>query len=330
MHIFIDESGNFARPKTGHSVSVMGALVVPEARSDLLFRKYERLRGNLPKEKGEVKGRLLAESQMAKVLELLRKNSCIFEAVAIDMGLETDEGIQRHREGQAEALTMHLTDEHHPNLVAGVWGLRARVESMSVPLYTQSTVTIFLLGNILQRVPNYWVQRISREILNFHWVVDGKELNRVTDAEDWWSTTMLGLLQSRSARDPMVWPDWVEKGEFGAKFMRPMPDYLRGVLTDKEMVVDLTLLMKESFRFSSAPEPGLELADIVTNCARRALMGNLQRIGWAGLPKLMIHRSQQYVDLVHLTNFESRARQPYDQTLTSFRSGGRSMFTPSA
>ena len=232
MHIFIDESGNFALPKAGHSVSVMGALVVPEARFDLLCGKYERLRDSLPKEKGEVKGRLLTEVQTAKVLDLLHKNSCIFEAVAIDMGLETDEGLEGHRTGQAGALTRHLTDEHHPNVVAGVWNLRARVEAMSAPLYTQSIVTIFLLGNVLQRLPAYWLQRIPREVLNYHWVIDGKDLNRVTDAEDWWSTTMLGLLQSRSARDPMMWPDWVEKSDFDTKFVKPMPDYLRGVLTD--------------------------------------------------------------------------------------------------
>lgn len=225
-------------------------------------------------------------------------------------------------------MTRHLTEEHHPELVASVWDLRARVEAMSSPLYTQSTVTIFLLGNILQRLPAYWVQRIPNEVLTFHWIVDGKDLNRITDAEDWWSTTMLGLLQTRSARDPMVWPDWVDKTALDAKFMRPMSEYLRTVLTDAKSGFDLRLLLKESFRFSSDPEPGLELADIVTNCARRALMGNLRSDGWIGLPRLMIHQSEQYLPLVSLSRREKRPRQPYDATLTRFRSGGRSMLTP--
>lgn len=99
MKIFIDESGNFTIPSAGSSISVMGALVVPEARIDRLFRKYSRLRGSLPKDKGEVKGRLLSEAQTAKVLDLLRRNNCIFEAVAIDMGLETAAGISLHRKG---------------------------------------------------------------------------------------------------------------------------------------------------------------------------------------------------------------------------------------
>jgi hypothetical protein len=93
---------------------VVGALIVPEWQTDWLFKKYRQLRPTLPQQNGEVKGRLLNEAQVAKVLELLRKNSCIFEGVAIDMGLETQDGLEAHRAGQAEALTRHLTDKHHP------------------------------------------------------------------------------------------------------------------------------------------------------------------------------------------------------------------------
>ena len=117
MHIFIDESGNFALSPAGHSLSVVGALIIPEHKIDKLFAKYARIRSGLRKHHGEVKGKLLTEPEVARVVELVRKNNCIFEAVAIDMGLESVEGLKRHRLGQAEALTRHLTDQHQPTLV---------------------------------------------------------------------------------------------------------------------------------------------------------------------------------------------------------------------
>jgi hypothetical protein len=65
MHIFIDESGPFGGIGQFPSVSLIGALIVPDARLASLERQYKRLRPNLPKdEKGEVKGRLLNEQQV--------------------------------------------------------------------------------------------------------------------------------------------------------------------------------------------------------------------------------------------------------------------------
>ena len=94
----------------------------------------------------------------------------------------------------------------------------------------------------------------------------------------------------------------------------------------------LRLLMKEAFRFSSDPEPGLELVDIVTNATRRALMGHLGSAGWLSLPRLMIHNSrEQYINLIALSELPAnRPQPPYSEVLAQgFRTGGRSMLTPS-
>ena len=327
MNIFIDESGSFATHKEAcNSVSVVGALVVPEWQSPKLLKKYAQLRPTLPQEKGEVKGRLLNEGQVARVLELLRRNSCIFEGVAIDMGAETEAGLSAHRTGQAEALTRHLTDKHHPEGVKAVWALRERLEAMPLPLYAQSCVTIQLIGNILRQVPVYWAQRVPREILNFHWVIDGKEVGRVTNAEQWWSTTMLGLLQSRSYRDPMIALEGVDYSDFDAKFKMKVPDWLKEHMPGVDQALNLQLLLRESFRFSSEPEPGLELVDIVTNATRRALAGNLQAEGWAGIARLMIHTREQYLNVVTLSRKPREIRRPYARLLVEgFRTGGRNM-----
>lgn len=328
MHIFIDESGTFTFPQEGtFSPCIVGALIIPDHKLDLLFRRYARTRTNLPKERGEVKGRLLSEKQVDDVVEWLLKNDCVFEAVVVEMALETAAGVQAHREEGAHRLTENLTEEHHPNLVRQVHGLRRRAEEMAVPLYVQSIVTMHLLGNILTEVPVYWAQRQMKEILNFHWVIDGKGAIETTNAEDWWSTTMLGFLQSRLAREPMIALEGVDYSKFEEKFRMEVPDYLRQtLLPDAEEGFDLKLLMQESFRFSANPEPGLELVDIMTNATRRALKGNLGREGWQRIPCLMISRRGGSLRMRSLTADVESAKVPYGQLVTGpFSKGGRHM-----
>ncbi|WP_095203368.1 hypothetical protein [Mesorhizobium carmichaelinearum] len=87
MHIFIDESGTFTGVGADlPAVSTLGALILTSHSMPKLFRRYKRLRVNLPKNgKGEVKGSKLNEVQVAMVVELLRKNGAIFCASMIDL-----------------------------------------------------------------------------------------------------------------------------------------------------------------------------------------------------------------------------------------------------
>ena len=78
-HIFIDESGPFGGIGQFPSVSLIGALTVPDTRLASLEKQYKRLRPNLPKDKkGEVKGHLLNEQQVDSVLSLLLADSALF------------------------------------------------------------------------------------------------------------------------------------------------------------------------------------------------------------------------------------------------------------
>jgi hypothetical protein len=204
---------------------------------------------------------------------------------------------------------------------------------MPLQLYVQSILTIQLLGNIIRYLPAYWAQRVPNEILAYHWVIDGKEVGKVTSAEDWWSTTMGGLLQSKSSRDPMIFLDWVDFSAFDAKFSRPMPEWLQEKMPSPpdQDGIDLGLMLKEFFRFSDAHEPGLELADIVTNATRRALSGNLRKEGWGGVPHLMIHKPEEYLNFVTLGNQGGPQERPYgDMLVREFRTGGRPLLTRSA
>jgi hypothetical protein len=73
VHVFIDESGSFAGFHAG-SISVVGALIIPDVLLDRIIKKYANLRSKLPQENGEVKGRRLNEKQVDKVVTLLMRN----------------------------------------------------------------------------------------------------------------------------------------------------------------------------------------------------------------------------------------------------------------
>jgi hypothetical protein len=98
VHIFIDESGTFTGVGAdAPAVSTLGALIMPSHRLPKLFKKYSRLRANLPTRQGEVKGRLLDERQVAAVIEILRINGALFCASMIDLADHTAEDIAQHR-----------------------------------------------------------------------------------------------------------------------------------------------------------------------------------------------------------------------------------------
>lgn len=329
MHIFIDESGTFVIPSNKDwSPCVVGALIVPDFKIDQLFNKYARLRQNLPKEKGEVKGKLLSEDQVCAVVGLLRRNSCIFEAQVIEMSVQTLPEIEEHQRAAGHGLTVNLTSAHNPELAKGVWHLRRELEAMSPQLYVQYTIMSELLANLIRDVPVFWAQRRMKELLNFHWVVDGKGAIDLTRWEDWWATVKSGILQSKLAREPMIMLEGLDYSEFEAKFRAPIPTYLRDTIMPDGEGFSLNLLMDESFRFSSGNDYGLELVDILTNACRRALKGNLGRAGWSEIPKLMINRKGQYLRLRSFSRSPSLNAVPYRTILTrDFATGGRPMIT---
>jgi len=297
----------------------------------LLFRKYAKLRLRLPKRSGEVKGSLLNEEQIASVVELLRKNGAILCASIIDMAAHSEQDIAKHRNRGVESLATNLTDGHTPELRAAVEDLQRRMARFSSPLYAQMMVTIDLLHRVLQEMVVYHCQRNPKELAAFHWVVDGKDPACVTDWEDWWSKTIVIWLQAISLKRPGAMLDSGDYRHFQRFILQEVPAYLRDHVPDTNRKlgagIDLQLLFKESFRFSTDAEPGLELVDIVTNALRRAMTGNLGENGWLPLRSIMIHRSDFYVRPVSLLFEDRKFARPYSKPLQAFRKGGRDMLT---
>ena len=333
MHIFIDEAGTFAGYSKFPSVSLVGALVIPDKKLPAIERKYQTLRLSLPKHNGEVKGRLLNEDQVAKVVDLLRMNEALFETTVVDLGIHTETDVRAHKAGQAQGFTNQLTPEHHENARQEMWRLRRQLEEMSLPLYVQSEALFDLIYRTIEHAGMYFSQRQPKELAHFHWVIDAKEVaKKKTHWEEWWSYVVMPALQTKSLYKPLV---HLSEGDYShfERFSVAPSEYLQKFATEPEKLmaksVNLNLLLTEHFRFSSACEYGLELVDIITNSTRRALVGNLKFEGWRHIPRTMVHRKQHYIQIVSLMSGQpSQRKYPYQEVLRHFEKGGRSMLAP--
>lgn len=335
LRIFIDESGTFGRAKTGPSISVVGALVLPDYRWIRIQRKYAALRANLPQQNGEVKGRLLSELHIADVVELLRSNDALFWAAAIDLSLHSDDDIKTHQMGQARGITNSITPRHHPSLQKEISELRSSLEALAPQLYVQSVLMFELIHRALCEATLYFCQRQPKELAGFHWEIDAKD-RETTKWEEWWTKVALPILQSKSESDP--WPHLSPEGDYSfmKRFEVPVPAWARRPPKDGEpqdfqqVAWNTRLILNEDFRFASDTTPGLELVDILVNAVRRALVGNLLPKGFAPIASLMTTNKKQCLHLLCLSKANLRRRKtPYDQVILEyFKTGGRSMLLP--
>lgn len=330
MRIFIDESGTFTPVEGRHSVSLVAALVFSNSGIARFENEYKSLRRRLPKDSGEVKGKLLSEAHVRKVVRLLQRSGCLLEAVVMDAAFHTEEQVENHKKAQAEKLTENITDEHHSNIHVAVSGLRSRLEALSPQLYLQSLAMTELVYSVLYHSNIYFAFRSPPELGEYHWTMDAKGRGQITDWEDWWSQIILPVTQSKTMRKPLL---RVKEGDysFQEKFRTEPYEYLLQFMGDREIgdFFDLRPVLSDDFKFSSGAEPGLEAADIIANAIRRALNGNLKKFGWSAIPTLMIHRRDHYLRFMTVAATErGRPPLPYANVIDAFRSGGRSMFPP--
>lgn len=322
MHVFIDESGSF----TGYhelSLSVVGALAIPDGKLEFLKKKYAKIRARLPLENGEVKGRLLSEAQVDEVVTLLARNDAIFEISVLDLGFQTEAELAAYKRAHGEGMLARVGRFGEPDRQLVKTASR-QILTTSLPLYLQAMLTFETLHNIINHVPLYFSQRQPRELGSFAWIVDGKEPSRVTNWEMWWSWFARGALANMSKSRPAPVMEGADYSFY---------DRFKGRIdqgeTDASWGTDLTLLMTD-LRFSSAPELGLELVDIVVNATRRALIGSLGESGWRNIPRVMIYRKQPYIQFLMLSEGPDQIRRPSYVSIVRhhFSQGGRPMVAP--
>lgn len=311
MFIYIDESGTFSHPQRDrHAYACAGALTIPERRHGPVLKSFKTLTRHWGRIGQEIKGRELNERQVNEVIRLLDENHVKFHACVTDMLLNTKELLEFRKKTQAEYLLAHITDQHHPNLVHKLRDIGTRICEMSDQLFVQLCMMIHLVNAQLHDVMIYFAKYGPEDLGTFRWIADRKN-DRETSYEDLWQTLLPFFIQGRQFADEFEDKIVFLKGgnyDYCKRFFLQVdkwPNYLpepKPGIREKNGIdiVDIRPILKESFTLADSRDRlGLQLADVVTNALRRALIGNLQADGWTDLGRLMFRWKDNSVRLVH-------------------------------
>lgn len=303
MRIFIDEAGAFLPPTSSQSsYSLVLALVIPSSCEKELYYEFLRLRDSWPVQRVEIKGSSLDEKRASEIIDLLAPFDVVVDFVAVDMALHGKDVIDAFKLRQAEAITAHVTREHHPEMVLQMVQLEHTVQNMPNQLFIQTELTIKLILSILQIATLYFVQRKPEELGDIAWVVDRKG-HTLTEMEETWSTLILPFSESHFMRKPIIFLKEGDYSHFARYETNPAADenmakhlewaaatYGKPDVNSEKRVVDAKRLLTEQLRFlDSLDSLGLQLADMLATILRRALNNHLQKSGWMNFGKLIVH-----------------------------------------
>ena len=298
MLIFIDESGNFARPSTPHRVSCVVALLIPESFATTLFRRFRRLIRPWRERRIEVKGSALSEPQIASVLSMLRRFDVIAFADCIDVGRHTDAGIEAHKAEQGQALERSAARVTSPILAEQIRDLANRIRRLPNQLYVQAVVLTEVADRVVRHGPLYYAQRIPSTLGAFRWRVDAKDVD-VTPYERLWMEIVKPVMQTKSLEVPtpsLIGADYSAFAPF-EEVLPEAPVHLRDSLPEGDRggpfhVIDLNRMMADLRFRSSGSLSGLQLADMVASAITRACNGTMHRDGWNGVGRVLLQNEK--------------------------------------
>lgn len=328
MMLYYDESGTFTFPNSGPAISVVGLLIAPEGIFEQIKNDYLKIRSKLPHDNGEIKGKLMNEEDVAEIVSLLLNHDVLFVAVAIDMGLHSKAGIELSKDNLKKSFEADLTEDLHLDLVELTYEMNEKLSKLSLQLYIQSRLTFELIKDAIMLSTLYYCQRVPETLARFEWILDAKDKEKVTEGENWWKSTVAPIIAGDSTSRPF----WrLNSGDYSyfQPYVKETPEHLKSILHNplENTVLDTRQIITENFRFSSEPEIGLELVDILTNATRRALVGNLGYKGWCDIPQLMIQQRDYCIKLAFLENEKMTGIYPYNNVLHHFNTKGKVMLT---
>ena len=336
MHIYIDESGTFVIPadRRGPAISCAGALIVPESQHEQVVATFLEVSRPWPKEDGEIKGKLLDEAHIESAIGVLARHGCLFDCVAIDLGLHRVQEVNDHKGQQAANLLAAITPRHQPTLIAQVRDLAARQRALSVPEYLQMVVLTQLVRAVLSTKVMFFAQTAPQEIGAFRWSIDAKD-RKLTRSEKVWNDLVLPSLESQSLREPflqLIGADYSAYRRFEIEAERP-PEHIAPHVKSWRpgqpyLSSDIRLVMNEHRQFANSQQSvGLQMADVATNAAARALKGHLNDSGWRQLGTIMLQQidDNEVIRLVRLHPHERywRPDPPYYRVLRHLRRTAR-------
>lgn len=276
MNIFIDESGNFV---DGSDWGIVCALTIPHRELGPLRRELQFRTRAWPREHGELKGRLLDPIHIHALVDILHRHSALLHCCAMCFAYEDKNDLEAHKRGQCDGITSHLTDEHHPDAVQAIWGLRRTLEQMPLQLYLQCVVQSELVASVVEDTVIYFSQRRPRELGRFEWVIDAKDASKITTQEKWWRDTLGPLMESRSMRQPLK---FVRDADFDVTHFKHSYEFDKDQwYPDKprELIrgIDIRKIIMDCVSFNdSRTDIILQAIDILANYLRRVLSNRMQ------------------------------------------------------
>lgn len=335
MHIYIDESGIFTANKDKpHAISCIAALIVPEILESIVFEAFNqwKLLPALQKYKdgsGEIKGSKLNESEIASLLLLLKKFDVVVEVICIDLGNTTDAEIDQFKRDIADGFSKSETGQK-----TNVKFKKDVIISLSKSnqLFLQALTLYNLMKEVLSISIPYYAQRFSQELEKFRWVIDTKidtNGNRIT--EEIMTDLVKPFLQSFFFKNstPIL-----EGEDYSAlnKFFIPHHDLLEPLknrATEQSIILDIGKITEDMSFSKSDSNAGLQIVDIIVNCIRRAMRGNLQFDGWKYLSNLLIFRKKGSITVIRIDPETSINLSPsYTEFVNYFKRCGKEMLVP--
>lgn len=226
----------------------------------------------------ETKLKHLSDEQYIWFLSELKTLGGLAFAVAVDVGLHSPLGIERHRNGQADKIIEHREAMVHEAAKQGLTDLSNQIRSLPVQLYTQLSCQLQLFHKIITAATLYFVQRHPPALGHFRWRLDQKA--RVPTAyENAFQKILPAILQTMSLEEPMIMLEGENYSHF-ERFNYPRggePTYLQdhyGIEAQSGDVTNIGKIVSEDFELvDSAGCAGVQVADLLASGLRRLLRG---------------------------------------------------------
>lgn len=298
MHTFIDESGR-ALTSEAKPVACVTALVVPDKQVEDLNEWFL----NIEKQQGkQIKGSKLNMESRKLILKELQQFDVFIECTAIDMKLQSDEGISEHRAKKAEFISTSLPPN---NPFAHALRTKFANKILSTPnqLYLQAILSWRLIDLVMRHATIYYSQKRPEELGAFHWVIDPKEAGRITPYEDMWTQLTLPFLQSQPPLTCVTGQDYSFLDKFSITKIEDWISDSGKTISADDHALDLKKIMLENLSFPDDKNtPGLRIVDIVANTIHRMLNDGKESVLYDILGPLFFKRTgQNCINLITLS-----------------------------
>lgn len=311
MHIFIDESGGFVVPATqsAPNMCVVAALAVSEQAHAELVKLHAQLVAHWKPPGAEIKARDLNEWRFRRAFRELQAIDVVPAIVAIDMSLQTEDSIARHKVAQAEKLRESVSGpEFYESFRKSVHELADRVQGLSNQLYVQSFVQTEAINRVFRVATLHYAQTDPAALGAFAWRIDAKDRTK-QECERLWEDLLKPSLQTMSLGQPHI----ICEGEgfdysAMAAFENPVRDaapphlaVARGDAGGPFHSSDLRKILEDMQFADSRSSIGIQFADVLAGAFRRACNGRLREPGWKPLGPLLIKHVEDRLAVSYIT-----------------------------